>query len=83
MYGYFYSVYVCVLMLIVVVVLCASPDTVREIMIAADAMNFDNGEYVFFNIDLFARSHTHTHTHTHLIHHIDGIGPHRVRALGA
>jgi len=37
------------------VVLCASPDTVREIMIAADALNFDNGEYVFFNIDLFAR----------------------------
>jgi len=25
-------------------------------MIAADALNFDNGEYVFFNIDLFARS---------------------------
>ena len=36
-------------------VLCASPDTVREIMIAADALNFNNGEYVFFNIDLFAR----------------------------
>jgi len=41
---------------VVVVVLCASPDTVREIMIAADELNFDNGEYVFFNIDLFARS---------------------------
>jgi len=51
-----------VLMLMLVVVLCASPDTVREIMIAADAMNFDNGEYVFFNIDLFARSRAHTHT---------------------
>ena len=37
-------------------VLCASPDTVREIMIVADALNFDNGEYVFFSIDLFARS---------------------------
>lgn len=42
----------------IVVVLCASPDTVREIMIAADAMNFNNGEYVFFIIDLFARSDT-------------------------
>jgi len=39
-----------------VVVLCASPDTVREVMITAHALNFDNGEYVFFSIDLFARS---------------------------
>jgi len=39
-----------------VVVLCSSPDTVREVMIAADALNFNNGEYVFFSIDLFARS---------------------------
>lgn len=38
-----------------VVVLCASPDSVREIMIKAHELNFDNGEYVFFNIDLFSR----------------------------
>jgi hypothetical protein len=39
-----------------VVVLCASPDTVRDIMIEAAKLNFDQqGEYVFFNIDLFAR----------------------------
>jgi len=25
-------------------------------MIAADELNFDNGEYVFISIDLFARS---------------------------
>ncbi|PVD36154.1 hypothetical protein C0Q70_03127 [Pomacea canaliculata] len=37
-----------------VVVLCASPDSVREIMIKAHELNFDNGEYVFFNIDLFS-----------------------------
>ncbi|XP_055873396.1 atrial natriuretic peptide receptor 1-like isoform X5 [Biomphalaria glabrata] len=37
-----------------VVVLCASPNTVREIMIKAHELNFDNGEYVFFNIDLFS-----------------------------
>ncbi|KAK3733149.1 hypothetical protein RRG08_046073 [Elysia crispata] len=36
------------------IVLCASPNTVREIMIKAHELNFDNGEYVFFNIDLFA-----------------------------
>ena len=38
-----------------VVVLCASADSVREIMIKAHELNFDNGEYVFFNIDLFSR----------------------------
>ncbi|XP_050396920.1 atrial natriuretic peptide receptor 1 isoform X2 [Patella vulgata] len=37
-----------------VVVLCASPNSVREIMIKAHELNFDNGEYVFFNIDLFS-----------------------------
>uniref|UniRef100_A0A2C9KEF9 Receptor ligand binding region domain-containing protein n=1 Tax=Biomphalaria glabrata TaxID=6526 RepID=A0A2C9KEF9_BIOGL len=37
-----------------IVVLCASPNTVREIMIKAHELNFDNGEYVFFNIDLFS-----------------------------
>ncbi|CAI9726822.1 atrial natriuretic peptide receptor 1-like isoform X2 [Octopus vulgaris] len=36
-----------------VIVLCASPDTVRDIMIKAAELNFHNGEYVFFNIDLF------------------------------
>ncbi|XP_046544533.1 atrial natriuretic peptide receptor 1-like isoform X1 [Haliotis rubra] len=37
-----------------IVVLCASPQAVREIMIKAHELNFDNGEYVFFNIDLFS-----------------------------
>ncbi|GFN88712.1 guanylate cyclase [Plakobranchus ocellatus] len=37
-----------------VVVLCASADTVREIMLKAHELHFDNGEYVFFNIDLFS-----------------------------
>lgn len=40
---------------VVVVVLCASADSVREIMIKAHELNFDNGEYVFLNIDLFSR----------------------------
>ena len=40
----------------VVIVMCASPDSVREIMIMAHRLNFDNGEYVFINIDLFGRS---------------------------
>ncbi|XP_048750955.2 atrial natriuretic peptide receptor 1-like isoform X4 [Ostrea edulis] len=37
-----------------VVVLCASADSVRDIMIKANELNFDNGEYVFLNIDLFS-----------------------------
>lgn len=38
-----------------VVVLCANPDSVRDIMIQAEELNFNNGEYVFLNIDLFSR----------------------------
>ncbi|GFO01810.1 guanylate cyclase [Plakobranchus ocellatus] len=34
--------------------MCASPDSVREIMIKAYELGFDDGEYVFFNIDLFS-----------------------------
>ncbi|XP_035829365.1 atrial natriuretic peptide receptor 1 [Aplysia californica] len=37
-----------------IIVLCASTEAVREIMIKAHELNFDNGEYVFFNIDLFS-----------------------------
>ncbi|XP_052826119.1 atrial natriuretic peptide receptor 1 [Octopus bimaculoides] len=37
-----------------VVVLCANPDSVRDIMIQAEELNFNNGEYVFLNIDLFS-----------------------------
>ncbi|XP_071139405.1 atrial natriuretic peptide receptor 1-like isoform X4 [Mytilus edulis] len=37
-----------------VVVLCASADSVRDILIKAHELNFDNGEYVFLNIDLFS-----------------------------
>ncbi|ESP00406.1 hypothetical protein LOTGIDRAFT_140809 [Lottia gigantea] len=37
-----------------VIILCASPSSIREIMIKAHELNFDNGEYVFFNIDLFS-----------------------------
>ncbi|RZF48575.1 hypothetical protein LSTR_LSTR011900 [Laodelphax striatellus] len=38
----------------IVVVLCANPLTVREIMLAAEELKMiDSGEYVFFNIELF------------------------------
>ncbi|KAJ0172113.1 hypothetical protein K1T71_012086 [Dendrolimus kikuchii] len=38
-----------------IVVLCANPNTVREIMLAADDLNMvSSGEYVFFNIELFS-----------------------------
>ena len=38
----------------IVVVLCASAHTVRKIMLKAAELHFDNGEYVFINIDLFS-----------------------------
>ncbi|XP_068619964.1 atrial natriuretic peptide receptor 1-like [Battus philenor] len=38
-----------------IVVVCANPGTVREIMLAADELNMvSSGEYVFFNIELFS-----------------------------
>lgn len=38
-----------------IVVLCANPTTVRDIMLAADDLNMiSSGEYVFFNIELFS-----------------------------
>lgn len=38
-----------------IVVVCASPATVREIMLAADELNMvSSGEYVFFNVELFS-----------------------------
>ncbi|XP_026465471.1 atrial natriuretic peptide receptor 1-like isoform X2 [Ctenocephalides felis] len=37
-----------------IAVLCASPNTIREIMLAADDLNMvGSGEYVFFNIELY------------------------------
>ena len=39
-----------------VVILCASPTKVREILLAAEGLGLmDRGEYVFFNVELFAR----------------------------
>ncbi|KAM4709048.1 atrial natriuretic peptide receptor 3 isoform 2-T2 [Discoglossus pictus] len=36
-----------------VVIMCASGDTVRNIMLAAHRQGMTNGDYVFFNIELF------------------------------
>ncbi|ESO89768.1 hypothetical protein LOTGIDRAFT_206798 [Lottia gigantea] len=36
------------------VVMCTSLDSARELMISARKLNFDNGEYVFINVDLFS-----------------------------
>ena len=37
-----------------VIVMCANPQTIREIMIAAEELNMiDSGEYVFINIEIF------------------------------
>ncbi|CAG9806122.1 unnamed protein product [Chironomus riparius] len=37
-----------------IIIMCANPKTIREIMIAADELNMiDSGEYVFFNIEIF------------------------------
>jgi hypothetical protein len=39
-----------------VMVVCASPSRVRDILLAAEELNMiDSGEYVFFNIELFSR----------------------------
>ncbi|GLG93658.1 receptor-type guanylate cyclase gcy-28-like [Gryllus bimaculatus] len=41
-----------------IVVVCANPKTVRDILLAAEELNMvDSGEYVFFNIELFNRMH--------------------------
>ncbi|XP_058821835.1 atrial natriuretic peptide receptor 1 isoform X1 [Topomyia yanbarensis] len=38
-----------------IVIMCASPATIREIMLAAAELNMvDSGEYVFFNIEIFS-----------------------------
>ncbi|EYC05684.1 hypothetical protein Y032_0080g1310 [Ancylostoma ceylanicum] len=45
-------------MLTMVIILCASPDTVREIMLAAHELGMaTSGEYVFINIDVSTGSH--------------------------
>ncbi|XP_076321980.1 atrial natriuretic peptide receptor 3-like [Tachypleus tridentatus] len=37
-----------------IILICGSPDTVREILLAAEEINMvQNGEYVFFSIELF------------------------------
>ncbi|XP_064471809.1 atrial natriuretic peptide receptor 1-like [Ornithodoros turicata] len=36
-----------------IVVICASPDTVREIMLTAAKRGMDNGDFVFFSVELF------------------------------
>ncbi|XP_070178426.1 receptor-type guanylate cyclase gcy-28-like [Littorina saxatilis] len=38
--------------------MCASPDTVRELLIQARDLTFDNEQYVFINIDLFDNHRT-------------------------
>ncbi|VDL94645.1 unnamed protein product [Schistocephalus solidus] len=37
-----------------IVILCADPDAVRQLMLIAYDLGFVNGEYVFFNIDLLS-----------------------------
>jgi atrial natriuretic peptide receptor A len=38
------------------VVLCATPEKVREILLAAEELKMvSSGEYVFFNVELFTR----------------------------
>ena len=44
--------------MISVIILCASPDTVREIMLAAHDLGMaTSGDYVFINIDVSTGSH--------------------------
>uniref|UniRef100_A0A336LM52 Guanylate cyclase n=1 Tax=Culicoides sonorensis TaxID=179676 RepID=A0A336LM52_CULSO len=44
-----------------IIIMCANPSTIREIMLAADELNMVNsGDYVFFNIELFSSMTTTT-----------------------
>lgn len=45
--------------LFAVVILCADPDAVRQLMLIAYELGFINGQYVFINIDLLSRSVPH------------------------
>ena len=39
-----------------VVIMCASPSKVRDILLAAEELQMmERGEYVFFNVELFTR----------------------------
>ncbi|ESN90567.1 hypothetical protein HELRODRAFT_96557 [Helobdella robusta] len=38
--------------------MCASNKVIRNIMLVADEMGFNNGEYIFINIDLFSNKQT-------------------------
>ncbi|GFQ66010.1 hypothetical protein TNCT_177151 [Trichonephila clavata] len=53
-----------------VIVICASPDTVREILLAAEEIGMiASGEYVFFSIELFTRYVYYNVTAHELVHH--------------
>lgn len=41
-----------------VILLCGSNDFVNELLIAANKIGFNNGEYVFINFDLYALMHS-------------------------
>ena len=34
--------------------MCANPQSIRDILIAAEEINMINGEYVFLNVEIFA-----------------------------
>ncbi|KAM3173120.1 hypothetical protein ACTXT7_013118 [Hymenolepis weldensis] len=38
-----------------VIILCADPQSVRDLMLVADELGYINGEYVFINVDLLRR----------------------------
>lgn len=40
-----------------ILMLCNSPDSIRQLMLVAHNLNFDNGEYVFINLDPFSGRH--------------------------
>lgn len=46
----------CCLFLPAVVIMCASSDTIRSIMLAAHRHGMTTGDYAFFNIELFNSS---------------------------
>lgn len=50
------SLFFFVYFIFAVVIMCADPQSIRQIMLTAEELNMiDSGEYVFINIELFSR----------------------------
>lgn len=52
----YYSFFFCFFFIVSVIIICAEKPIVRQILLAAEELNMiDNGEYVFFSVELYRR----------------------------